>query len=130
METCESPKVPEMKTDGRVALWFFSWLVGMFLFSGGFVLLIFGNPSVMRFVEKNGWVILVSVAAALVCLIVAAAPWYVGICCRRCRSRLWRMPVESDKATGNAPLRFHCKVCDVVWETHLVSGPGDPRSTA
>jgi hypothetical protein len=101
----------------------------MFLFSGGFVLLIFVNPSAMRLVEQHGWVILVSVAAALVCIVSALSPWYAGIRGRRCRRRLRRMASECDPATGNTPLRFHCTSCDVVWNTHLVSGPGDPRST-
>jgi hypothetical protein len=39
------------------------------------------------------------------------------------------MKVATNLATGNAPLRFHCAACNVIWETHLVSGPGRPDAS-
>jgi hypothetical protein len=82
----------------------------------------------MQLVEQMPWLIPACVAAGFACVALAAAPWYVGIRCRRCRRKLRRMAGGCDPATGNAPLRFHCETCNVVWETHLIAGPGDHRS--
>src|SRR5262245_17727085 len=115
-------------TDTRVAVWFFSWLAGMFVFSGGFVLQIVLSPRFMRLFENNVWILVGSMAVALVCFVVALAPWYRGIHCRQCRRKLRRMRTDVEIATGNRPLRFYCETCNVVWETHLISGPGAPDS--
>jgi hypothetical protein len=123
------PPVPKTESDLRVMLWFFSWLAGMSLCSAGFVLMVFASPGVARFVEQSPWVIPACAAAGLSCFGLALAPWYFGIRCRRCRRKLRRLAAGCDLATGYTPLRFHCETCDVVWETHLVSGPGNDHST-
>jgi len=125
----DKPPAPKTESDSRVTLWFFSWLAGMFLCSGGFVLTAFASPEVMRFVEQSPWVIVACVAAGFACVGFAIAPWHFGIRCRRCRRRLRRMDASCDLVTGNTPLRFHCETCGVIWDTHLVSGPGNPDSS-
>lgn len=120
---------PRRETDIRVLIWFFSWLFGFFVCSGGFVLLVFSVPSVSQFFENYPWIIVVCVALGFLCIGIAIAPFYFGIRCRRCRSRLRPMAGGCDLQTGNAPLRFFCEACNVIWDTKLVSGPGDPNSS-
>jgi hypothetical protein len=115
---------PRIETDYRVPLRFFLWLAVFFVFSGGFVLLAYGSPRVQHLVGEHPWIILVTVAAAFVCMAAAVYPFFFGIRCRRCRRKLRRMAAGTDLNTGNSPLRFHCEACHVIWETHLVSGPG------
>jgi len=102
----DKPPALKTETDPRVTLWFFSWLAVMFLCSGGFALMTFASPEVMRFVEQSPWVILVCVAAGFTCVGLAIAPWYFGIRCRRCRRRLRRMAAGCDLETGITPSDF------------------------
>lgn len=119
---------PRAEHDGRVMIWFFSWLGGFFLCSGGFVLLIFASPRVMKLIEEQPAVFFTCIILGLACLAMALAPWYRGIRCRNCRRRLYRMAVECDRTTGNTPLWFYCETCHMIWKTGLISGPGSPNN--
>jgi hypothetical protein len=119
------PPAPKVQTDGRIPLRFFSCLAGMFVCSGGLVLVVVTSPKAQGYMEQHPWLILVAVAGGFLCVAAAAFPWLFGIRCRQCRRWLRRMAVTTDLTTGNAPLRFYCKACNVIWETHLVSGPGN-----
>lgn len=120
---------PKTVTDYRVMLWFFSWLGGFWLCSGGFVLVVFASPVVMKYLDHHPLIFPAVVLAGVICFAFALAPWYLGIRCRKCRRKLRRMKTECVLGTGNTPLRFHCESCHVIWETKLISGPGDPSST-
>jgi hypothetical protein len=120
----EQVTLPKSESDYRVMLWFFSWLFAMFLCSGMFVLVVIASPRAQAYVGDHPWLIPVLVVAAFVCVSIAAFPFFFGIRCRRCKRKLRRMKAGTDLATGNSPLRFHCTTCNVIWETHLVSGPG------
>lgn len=126
--TGESPE-PRLDFDGRVMLWFFSWLGGLFLCSGGFVIAVFLSPTIMKFVGDSPLIIPLMVLLGAICVVCALTPWYLGIRCRQCQTRLHRIRSECDINTGNTPLRFHCKTCEVIWDTKLVSGPGEPRTS-
>lgn len=120
---------PKTALNYRVIVWFFSWLGGLWLCSGGFVLVVFASPSVMKYVDSHPLIIPAFVLAGAICVAFAVAPWYFGIRCRQCRRKLHRMKTECALDTGNTPLRFHCETCSVIWETKLISGPGDPSNT-
>lgn len=126
----DSPLKTKSIFDGRVLLWFFSWLGGFFLCSGGFVILVFLSPSARKFWDDNPLIFPVVCTVGVICFAFALVPWYFGIRCRQCRRKLFRMKTNCDIATGNTPLRFHCETCDIIWETKLISGPGDSRSTS
>ena len=120
---------PKTVMDYGVMVWFFSWLGLFWLCSGGFVLVVFASPTVMKHLDHYPLIIPIMVLAGAICFALALAPWYFGIRCRHCRTRLHRMKTECARDTGNVPLRFHCEICNVIWETKLISGPGDPSST-
>src|SRR5262245_14556608 len=120
----EQPTPPRIETDWRIPLRFFSWLFAMFLCSGGFVLVVYASPAAQQYIGDRPWLIPVFVAVAFLCVAAASAPFFIGIRCRRCGRRLRRMAGGTDLRTGNAPLQFHCKACNVIWKTGLVSGPG------
>lgn len=120
---------PRTEHDGRVVIWFFSWLGGFALCTAGLVIVVFTDQWAMQFIEAHPVAFLACFLLGLACMAAALSPWYRGIRCRNCRRRLYRMKVESDLKTGNTPLAFHCEPCQVIWETGLVSGPGNPHGS-
>jgi len=123
----ERPAPPRIETDWSVPLRFFGWLFVMFLFSGGLVLFTLASPKGEQFIGDHPWLIPVFVGMAFLSVAAAAAPFFFGIRCKRCGRRLRRMAGGTDLNTGNAPLKFHCVACNVIWNTGLVSGPGNPE---
>jgi hypothetical protein len=117
-----------MKTDLRVLVWFFSWLLAAGCLIGSVLILAFSSKE--DWIGKNPLPFLSILALAAVCFAVALAPWYWGIRCRECRRRLRKADTPRDCSTGMHPLEFYCADCRITWKTYLVSGPGDPHRTS
>ena len=119
-----------MQADRRITVWFFGWCAVMFLLVNGFLFIVLGTLRGYKLLEVHPWIILVVVGGGFICIALASMPFWRGIRCRQCRRRLKRMKVDCDVRTGNAPLRFHCVVCNVIWNTPLVSGPAQINQTS
>lgn len=111
-------------SDKRVAIWFFAWLAGFAIMVWSLIIVFTCVPQAD---QMPPWFFLGWCALALVPFSIALSPWYAGIRCRNCRRRLSKRAETCDMKTGNTPLRFFCEDCDIIWESHLVSGPGDPN---
>ena len=65
---------PKTVFDFRVMLWFFSWLGGLWLCSGGFVLVVFASPFVMKYVDRHPLIIPAIVLTGAICVVFALHP--------------------------------------------------------
>lgn len=114
--------------DPRVMIWFFSWLFGLFSCTAIPVLVLSFSTQAMTYVGDYPIIIVGLVVAGFLFVCFAVAPWYFGIWCRNCGKKLSPMKTECDPTNGNLPLRFDCEDCGIIWETKLISGPGDSSS--